>query len=353
MKVKRQALEAGDVLIEDIYGKTQRPIMRKETVLEKQHLEVLEAFFIDEVPIDPKRVDKENASGKNEPDQRPNSSFVESYLRVVEQFKDCFRNWQSGEKINIHELRGFLIPLLEEAVEQRDDIFSLHYYVPQSDYLYHHAVSTAALAAFLAKEMSYSKGDWLQIGLAGALCDCGMAKVSLSFLKNKGTPSVREQEEIRQHPVYSYQMLKLIPALQEGVRLAASQHHEREDGSGYPLSIRGEQMHPFSKIVAVADSFHAMTCERPYREKFSPFQAIDIMKEEQFGCYSLVVLETLSKAVLRLSVGTKVRLTNHQLGEIIFIHPHKPTKPLVRLDQNGEIIALAERSDLAIDTILT
>ncbi|HEX7063972.1 MAG TPA: HD domain-containing phosphohydrolase, partial [Bacillales bacterium] len=274
MKVKRQALEAGDVLIEDIYGKTQRPIICKDTVLEKQHLDILEAFFIDEVMIDSKQVDGEEMSRRNNPEQRPRSSFVEDYLRVVGRFKESFKNWQSGEKINIHELRGLLIPLLEEGVGQRAEIFSLHYYVPQSDYLYHHAVSTAALAAFLAKEMSYSKGDWLQIGLAGALCDCGMARVSLSFLGNKGKLSAREKEEIRQHPIYSYQMLKLIPALQEGVRLAASQHHEREDGSGYPLGIRGEQMHPFSKIVAVADSFNAMTCERPHRVKLSPFQTL-------------------------------------------------------------------------------
>ncbi|HEX7063827.1 MAG TPA: phosphohydrolase, partial [Bacillales bacterium] len=97
----------------------------------------------------------------------------------------------------------------------------------------------------------------------------------------------------------------------------------------------------------------AMTCERPHRAKLSPFQTLEIMKEEQFGCYDLVALETLSKAVVRLSVGTKVRLTNHQLGEIIFIPPHKPTKPLVRLENNGGIVALAERSDLAIETILT
>lgn len=356
MRIKRQMLEPGYVLADDVYVNSPRPIMAKGTILTELHLQVLEAFFIDEVAVDG-NPDKENhehsAKKRIEKADMPHSSFIKKYLAAVKGYEECFSVWQSGTRINIFELRKHLIPLLEEAVEKPDEIFSLHHYAVRSDYLYHHAVSTAILSAFLAKKLGYEKGDWVQIGLAGALCDAGMAKVSMSFLKHTGPPTYKEKEEISQHPVYGYQMLKNVPALKGGVALAVSQHHEREDGSGYPLHIGGDQIHPYSKIVAVADSFHAMTCDRPYRKRRSPFQTMEVMKEDQFGRYDLSVLKTLSDMILRLSIGTKVRLTNDQLGEIVFIPPTRPTRPIVKLQENGEIISLANRNDLFVDSILT
>lgn len=353
MKVKRQALKPGYVLDEDLYVKTNHPIMREKTVLTDRHLKVLEAFFIDEVLVTPKAADGVDIEKENKKTEKPYSSFIEHYLSVIKQYKAMFSDWQNGERIDIYRLRRFLIPFLEEAVVQPVEIFSLHHYVVQPDYLYHHAVSTAAFSAFLAKKLQFPRGDWIQIGLAGALCDCGLSKGSMTFLRKKAELSLKEREEIRQHPVYSYQMLKTIPVLKEGVCLAASQHHEREDGSGYPLGFRGEQLHPFSKIVAIADSFHAMTCERPYRAKKSPFQAIEVITEKQFGCFQFSAVKALSDALVRLSVGTKVRLTDNRLGEIVFIPPRKPTRPIIRLEGSREIVALAEQTDLSVDTILT
>lgn len=353
MRIKRRALKTGYVLDEDVYGKTNHPIIRKDTVLTDQHLQVLEAFFIEEVLIAQKNADSGEADVKKEDTEKPHSSFIEHYLSTVQAYKQLFNHWQNGERVNVFEVRRSLVPFLEEAVEQPVEIFSLHQYMIQKDYLFHHAVSTAAFSAFLAKQLRFSRGDWIQIGLAGALSDCGLSKISTAFLKKKETLSFKEREEIRQHPVYGYQMLRTIPVLKEGVCLAVSQHHEREDGSGYPLGISGDQIHPFSKIVAVADSFHAMACDRPHRAKKSPFQAIEVMMEKQFGCFQLSAVKALSDALVRFSVGTKVRLTDDRLGEIIFIPPQQPTRPIIRLAGSGEIVALGKQTDLSVDTILT
>ncbi|HET7627726.1 MAG TPA: HD-GYP domain-containing protein [Bacillales bacterium] len=356
MKVKRLALKPGDVLDEDVYVGTAQPIMRRKTKLSAEHLQVLEAFFVREVMINKRPVEevekRKNASEKVE-DVTTYSPFIDQYLSSVAQYKLCFQRWQSGQKVDIQRIRNVLIPLLEKAAEAEREVFHLHLFNKRADYLYHHAVSTGVLAAYLAKRLGYSKGDLLQVGLAGALSDCGMARVSLSFLKNKGKPSPGEREQIRQHPVYSYHMIKAIPALKEGVSLAVSQHHERENGSGYPLGISGRQIHPFGKIVAVADSYHAMTCERAYREKRSPFQVLEVMTKEEFGQYDLRVLQELSKALLTYSVGTKVRLTDQRFGEIAFIPPRNPTRPFVRLEDSGELLSLAEHPDLSIETLLT
>lgn len=352
MKIRREALKSGCTVTEDVFSKTNQPIIRKQTILTDHHLKVLEAFLIDEVAVTTEKSEGEVVEAKEKETSTETSSFIEDYLSAVAKYKKAFEGWQSGEKVDVYTLHRLFVPLFDKAVMQSKELFSLYRYADKTDYLFHHAVATALVSAFLGKRCGYSKADWLQIGLAGGLCDCGMAKVSLTFLKNEGKPSVREREAIRQHPVYSYQMLKSVSALKEGVRLAVSQHHEREDGSGYPLGIKGKQLHPFSKIVAVADSFHAMTCERPYRMGRSPFQVIEVLTSEQFGCFDLTVLHTLSKEMVCFSAGTRVQLSDQRRGEIVFVPPHTPTKPIVRLE-NGEIITLTDHPALSVASILT
>jgi HD-GYP domain-containing protein (c-di-GMP phosphodiesterase class II) len=350
MKIKREALRAGCTVTEDVYAKTNQPIIRKQTVLTDCHLKVLEAFLIDEVETETS--EREVLQEKEKRISKEKPSFIERYLKAVADYKKTFEGWQSGEIVDVYTLHRLFVTLFDEAVMQPKELFCLHRYADKADYLFHHAVATALVSAFLGKKCGYPKADWQQIGLAGGLCDCGMAKVSLTFLKSERTPSAREREAIRQHPVYSYQMLKSHPALKEGARLAVSQHHEREDGSGYPLGMKGKQLHPFSKIVAVADSFHAMTCERSYRMGRSPFQVIEMLKEEQFGRFDLNVLQVLSKEMVCFSAGTKVRLTDQRHAEIVFIPPHTPTKPIVRLE-NGEMMTLTDHPELSVDAILT
>ncbi|HET7657784.1 MAG TPA: phosphohydrolase, partial [Bacillales bacterium] len=191
MRIKRQMLKPGCVLADDVYANTHRPIMSKGTALTELHLQVLAAFFIEEIMIEGKTVDGKEIQDleKNHTGANLHSSFVEHYLSVVKGYQQCFSVWQSGERMDIFKLRKHLIPLIEEAIQQPDEIFSLHHYVVNTDYLYHHAVSTSIFSAFLAKKLGYEKGDWVQIGLAGALCDAGMAKVSTSFLKHTGPPT--------------------------------------------------------------------------------------------------------------------------------------------------------------------
>lgn len=253
----------------------------------------------------------------------------------------------------MYQLRKLFIPLFETAVEQPEQIFSVYQLSTKEDYLHHHAVATAMLSAFIGKQLSYSKGNWLQIGLAGALCDSGMARISQGIIDKTGSLTEIEYEEVKQHPINSYHMIKNVPAIQEGVCLAVSQHHEREDGSGYPLKISQDRIHPYSKIVAVADAFHAMTSERYYRSKQSPFKVLEDMTRRQFGQFEHRVMNVLLDAFTRFSNGTTVRLTNDDVGEIVFTDRKTPTRPIVRLENNGDMIALSEHPSLFIQEILS
>lgn len=357
MKVKRTQLQEGCILSIDIKSLTNQPIIPKKTVINKKYLEILEAFLIKEVEVEPTLESGEpfhpvEEEVDTEIKQMEDKPLLEMYLSAVKEYKAIFKRWQAGIHIDIGKVRDIIVPLLEKIVESPSELYKLYQYTTKEDYLFHHSVSVAALSALIGEKLKYQKGDWLQIGIAGLLSDCGMSRIDPKLLQKETALTKQEYEEIKQHPKYSYNMLKSIPVLKEGVRLAVLQHHERIDGSGYPLHIVGEKLHFFGKIVAVADVYHAMISERKYKKKKSIFKVLESILQDEFGKFDHKVVIVLTKIMANFSSGTRVRLSNNKIGEIVFIEEKYPTRPMVKLLDTGEIIQLTNKKEIFIDEII-
>lgn len=359
IRVKIHQLQEGCILAEDVVGKTKKPIIPKSTVLTPMLLNVLEKFLIEDVcvesvlangqPFKPSEViepNPHNSRNENEED------VVTLYLKAVQRYKKVFQSWQSGSPIDIGEVRSIIIPLLDRLINHRSEMLNLYRYTTKEDYLSHHAVSIGLLSGFLAKHLNYSKGDCYQIALAGFLCNCGMAKIDEKIIMKKSALTAEEYKEVKQHTVFGYKMVQKIPVLQEGVKLAVLQHHERNDGSGYPFGITDKQIHPYSKIVAVADVYHAMVSERLYRKKESPFKALEQIQMDSFGKLSMEVVQILLDSLGTFNVGTKVKLSNGEMAEIVFIQREEPTRPIVKTISTNEFISLSEQRNVYIAEVV-
>jgi HD-GYP domain-containing protein (c-di-GMP phosphodiesterase class II) len=368
MKIKTSMAKTGQMLVQDVFSMTNQPIVNKNTVLNHEHLRVLYRFNIEEIDIvtestwelQPEASPKTSSSAREEEKRNTlpimnheGASFPGMYLQTVKRYKQLFTNWQSGSPINMLDVRQSVLNVLEEGTKHPREMLLLHHYATSNDYIYYHSVSVGILSTFLAKKLNYSSGDCIQIGLAGVLSDCGMAKVQPNLLKKSGALTTQEYEEIKKHTIHGYNLLKKIPSIKEGVLLGVLQHHEREDGSGYPLKVKGNKLHPFSKILSVADVYLAMTSLRPYRNKQSPFKVLEMMMKDQFGQFDHQVIRALLSGLSTFSVGSRVKLTNHEVGEIIFIEENHPTRPMIKLESNNEIIALKARNDIYIEELLS
>jgi HD-GYP domain-containing protein (c-di-GMP phosphodiesterase class II) len=111
-------------------------------------------------------------------------------------------------------------------------------------------------------------------------------------------------------------------------------HHEREDGSGYPTGLPGEQISLFSTIIAVADTFDAMTANRTYKVKESPFRVFELMQNGCFGYLDPVVLDTFLANISHYYVGYKVRLSDGRIAEVVYINRQQYGRPVLRVDDN-------------------
>lgn len=363
MRVEPSQLVPGCIVLNDVKGKSNRAIIPKNTVITKEHITVLEKFLIANVDVGSKLSDgntftpKKVVKKKKEPmKQRVQTndgsklSFGDHYQYVVQGYKKLFTSWQNNIQVDMPSIRKLIIPLFER-IDQDADILSLHQYNTKKDYMYHHSVAVSIIAAFLGKKMGYSEGEWIQIGLAGFLSDCGMAKISPSILNKTASLSNQEIIEMRNHPTYSYRMVEQIPTITQIVKLAILQHHERMDGSGYPLGVQKDKIHAYSRILAVSDIYHAMTCERLYQAKQSSFQVIEELTHYKYTHFDHQVVEVFTKQLAILSIGTKVRLSNGETGEIVFIDDKLPTRPMVKINTTDDILALTNNPDLYIDEV--
>lgn len=363
MRVHPSQLVPGCMVLKDVRGHTNHPIIEKNTVIKPVHITVLHKFLVKEIEVGPKLASGEVFSPEeyieDEEDQDQNAvtsemtSFANRYLEAVKSYKSMFQNWQAGSSIDIAKVRNTIVPLINQALQDKSQVFTLHHYSTKENYFYHHSVAVSLLSSIIAQQLNFSSGEVIQIGLTGFLSDAGMSKIEERILKKKGTLTENEFEEVKKHPTYSYRLLEKIPILKNEVRIGVLQHHERRDGTGYPIGLPEDRLHPYGKIVAVSDMYHAMTSERPYKTKKSPFKVIEEMLQDQFGKFDHRVVQAFIDSITNFTTGTKVKLSNNQEGEIVFIESKTPTRPMVRLFHNDEIIHLKQYRNIHIEEILS
>lgn len=352
MIVKTNSLVPGCILAEDVYKKTNTPLMKKNTVLTEEHIKVLKIFLVPEVKIESKRIDGKvvRRERQDEISHYENSNFIDKYLQAVQLYKKQFTNWQAGIKVDPYKIRKIVLPLID-LTPTKEELISLHHYCTKNDYIIYHSVAVSILSAEVGKRMKLNRADIIQLGIAGLLADCGMAKLPFNVFEKTGPITLQEFEEVKKHPILGYRMLEDVPGFSKRVLIGVLQHHEREDGSGYPMNLKSDKIHLFPKIIAVCDIYHAMSSERPYKAKQSPFVAIESLQKDHFGKIDPVILKYFTDTMLDLSIGRKVVLNNNEVGKIVFVDENEITRPIVQI-KKGKLLNLKNHKELHIEKIL-
>lgn len=362
MRISINELKEGCILIEDVYSKTNKPIAAKKTVITNEVIEMLQAFLIKEVSVAETLVNGKPVSslkqvqtvqGELKREVKKESSFMELFLLSALAYRKEFKSWQSGMPLNISNVRNIILPLIDKMdTTAASEIFSLYHLSTEEDYIFQHPIAVGIISAFIGRKIQMDKGQIVQLALGGCLCDAGMAKINPAILQKKGSLTMEEFLEIKKHPTYSYKMIQNISLLKESTKIAVFQHHERLDGTGYPLGDKSEKINTIAKIIAVADVFHAMTSQRQYRRKESPYKVLEMLKQEDFGKYDITAIDALATGIMTFSVESKVKLSDGQAAVILFNDEKAPTRPLVKITDTGEIINLVNHRQLFIEEVI-
>jgi len=363
MIVKVENLKEGYELLEDIIGLSNKPIMKRKTVLTKELISILQAFLIKEVNVElvSKHTikqnnyvgmdnDKSNISVSPSVEKEKKTLFKNQYLKSIQSYKKEFRFWQSGIPVEISNIRNIIIPLIDLLDQSPEEILLFHKYVTKPDYIFHHSISVGLLSGYIAKKLNLSSGERLQVALAGVMSDSGLSKID-PFILNKQMITPNDIKEYKTHPVHSFKMIQNIPSLKNEVKIAVLQHHEKLNGAGYPLGETESKIHLYARIISVATIYHEKLCNSSTNP--SPFDVLDSLIKDNFGEYDVKIINTLTSAVTQNSIGMKVKLSNGEMGEIVFINNNYPTRPMIKLYPSEEVINLMENQTIDIEEFLS
>lgn len=343
-------LESGMVIDQSIVDKTGRILVARKTSLDDYIIDALRKMKITGVYIreGEEEVIESNVEASPETlqkieqlkkEDRSKIQLTESVRkRVAEGMQFMFSNPRSeGFMDTANSISGELMKAITENDAIAVDIDMLKV---SDEYTFKHSVDVASISMIIAKQSGMSEKDVYQIGVAGLLHDLGKSEIPNEILNKPARLTEEEFALMKKHPVLGYNLLKEKPDITSEVLLGVLQHHEKTDGSGYPLGLNFERICPYARIIAVADIYDALVTERPYKKGFSPRDAVEMIMA-MTAELDLNVIKVFLNSVILYPVESLVRLSNGEMARVVENNAGYPTRPKIVGISSGKIYDLA------------
>lgn len=281
----------------------------------------------------------------------------EAYLMAVSAVRRMLDGVRYGAAVPIRESIPELSGLILALSSTTGVLEQLHLLQQEDDYTFQHSINVGVVSLLIGKWLKLPAAILPRLSIAAVFHDVGKAQLPLEILNKPGALTSEEFAEVKRHPELGREILvrELAdePDMPDLVAPAAA-HHERENGSGYPLGLHSRQIHPWAKIVAVADVYDAMTSDRVYRRRVSHFDVMDQMVGESYGLLDPKVTRTFFAHVMHFGIGQEVRLSDGRIGSVVFIDRLRPARPLVKIEGLGEpvFVNLATEPQLGVKDVI-
>ena len=229
---------------------------------------------------------------------------------------------------------------LMDAISKNDAVaLDINALKTSDEYTFKHSVDVATIAMISAKSMGLSQNQIYEIGVAGLLHDIGKTKVPEEILNKPGRLDESEFAIMKNHSLYSYRMIEDSEDLSSQIKLAVLQHHEKIDGSGYPLGVKFDQISDYAKILTIADIYDALVTERPYKAAFTQRDAIEMIMS-MTGELDIESMRGFLESMILYPVGAVVELSNGEKAKVVENHPKYILRPTVVGLQSGNVYDL-------------
>ncbi len=251
----------------------------------------------------------------------------------IHSLADNFMNSEKGvQKGDVEGISNTAQNLIDSLSSHKDILVNIADIKMYDDYTYHHSLSVAIMALAIGIELGFPNEMLNELGVAGLLHDIGKVSVPINIINKPGRLSKEEFDIVKMHPVYAAQHLKERNLVNDNIFKGIIQHHEKIDGSGYPYKMSGKQIHPYARILAVADVYDALTSNRPYRVPNPPNEAIEFIMAGNETHFDEMVVRAFLRKVAPFPVGSKVKLSNGESACVLKNYPDAPLRPMVSVE---------------------
>jgi putative nucleotidyltransferase with HDIG domain len=256
-------------------------------------------------------------------------SLEETYNQAIRISRNIVEDIRFGRELYLDPIKICSIQICKNLNADTNILTLLNSVQDKNPYMYSHPVNVAFISLVIGKWLNLDYIKLANLVRAGLLHDIGKAKIKDSLLNKADTLTLDEMEKMKSHPVIGYKILDSVKVFDSEVLQGVLLHHERMDGTGYPLGITGEKINLFGRIIAIADTFDAITATKTYRKKKSPLKAVEEIQANSFNHMDPYICQIFVNNIIDHYSGSTIRLSNEQVGNIVYINPIEITKPLV------------------------
>jgi HD-GYP domain-containing protein (c-di-GMP phosphodiesterase class II) len=346
-KIHINSAKNGDIMAKPIWASNGSILLGMGVILNDRYIERMKASGIDYVFIEDQYT--EDILPEDIIRDETRKQAVESvYNTIVEltkgsNIKKKVISSEMGQ--NFQKIYG---EILMDLSNNKDMLVSLSNLHDKDGYLFHHSVNVAILSGIIGLSKGYNRNQLMELGVGSLLFDIGMTFFP-DDLWQKNTPfNLEQKERIKKHTEEGFNLLRKQFDISLLSAHCALQHHERYDGSGYPRGLKGNEIHEYAQIVAIADVYDALTSPRSYRNAYSAGEAIEFLYANGNKWFNVDLIKSFCSHIAIYPVASTVQLNTGQIGVVVSFIPKASNRPIVRIIQEsgGQAVKSAYEIDL-------
>lgn len=347
----------GMVVAEDVFTYSNQLIIAAGTVLDDKLITRMKFYSVATITVQ-----EDEQSAKVTPTSEPAVSEVTRASAEFQYYKTELPRAINALKSQVHHL----VTSPSAEINQDDllkDVFRLlkqsrngihvfdmlHCLRDLNDQTFAHSINVALICYVIGTWLDFNKKELDTLTLCGLLHDVGKVTLPPEIILKPQKLTDTEYEMIKTHAIRGYNILR-TKKVDNHVRFSAMMHHERMDGSGYPMGLMGEQIDPYSRIVAIADVYEAMTSARVYRSAVCPFDVIHLLESEGMTKYDPHYMMCFLEHLTLTYINSDVRLSDGTSGKIVMMNKNALSRPVVKVGR--KYLDLSKEHNITITEML-
>lgn len=347
--VKVEELKGGEVLAEPIFDDNNKVLLGKGTVINKNYIHKLIEFSIRKVKIEEHIIVEE----------KPHEILREEIqYDCVKRVKEILNNHTFSNNQELSQIGETAQKIIGNVLETKEVVNHVYEIKERSEDMYEHSISVCSMATMLSLLCNIRQDRIYEISVASLLHDLGLRYMSVPYI-NKETSEMSEEEfnEYKKHSVYGFTAVQYEKWISEIAKQMILFHHEKIDGTGYPLCAKEISME--CQIIEICEFLDEHICGVGAK-KMRVHEAVEYLKSLSGKAFQAEIVDKLVSFIAIYPVGTTVKLSNGSIGIVVKQDDHFVDRPIIQLiiDEKGieidkkVLINLVEQTNIIIDSIV-
>jgi len=336
----------------DVVNSKDQVILKKNTLLQLPYIigltrqGIKSIYIVDEISSDVEDIGLIDIREKNK--------LINTYSEIAKYINPS-ENISTSKKIKLIKEIDAIILLLAKQISREVNPAKILEFIDASSseyYIFEHIINVSIYVSYISKHLKYDYKKQISILKASLTYDLGMLAIDQNIINKKTALTAAEKKAIEDHTYLGYKFLDNYTSLSLLEKIPALQHHKWLNGKGYPNIDKYKDIQEFSQIIALADTFDAMTSARPYRDAISHSEAIEYILGAGDLKFDYSIVNSFINNIIVYPMGSKIRLSDNSVGYVVENYKRLPLRPQILVVKSGNILSLGYVKLIEYNTIV-